>query len=273
MERKYRLDKYLVKIGLFPSREKAKEAIKNGEVYVNGKLITKGGMYIRENSKIEVMSPKIYVSRAGEKLREAILFFNIEIQNKIALDIGAGTGGFTEVLLENGINRVYAVDVGRGVIHKRIRENPRVIVMEGVNARYLSKKDIPEGIDIITEDTSFISSKLIIPNVKVFLKSGGDYILLVKPQFEGGKSSTKKGVVKDFSIHKEILIDTLNFVKEEGFYPIGIIPSPVRGKEGNIEYLLYMKKEEIDIDLPLSEIAEDAIKKAKEKFYEDRNLL
>ena len=272
MEKKYRLDKYLVKIGLFPSREKAKEAIKNGEVYVNGKLITKGGVYIREGSKIEVLSPKTYVSRAGEKLKGVVFFFNVEIQNRVALDIGAGTGGFTEVLLENGIKKVYAVDIGKGVIHKRIRENPRVIVMEGVNARYLSEEDIPEKIDIITEDTSFISSKLIIPNVKGFLKSGGDYILLVKPQFEGKRGSTIKGVVRDFSIHKEILIDILNFIKEEGFYPVGIIPSPVKGKEGNIEYLLYMKKNKIDIELSLSEIAESAINKAKEKFYEGRNL-
>lgn len=272
MERKYRLDKYLVKIGLFPSREKAKEAIKIGKVSVNGRIVKKGGVYISGNSKIELSNPKMYVSRAAEKLKEALTYFNVEVENRVALDIGAGTGGFTEILLENGIKKVYAVDVGTDIIHRKIRENPKVIVLEGKNARYLSSDDIQEGVDIITEDTSFISSKLIIPNVKKFLKKEGDYTLLVKPQFEGEREALKRGV-KDISAHKSILIDILKFVKKEGFQPIGLIPSPVRGKEGNVEYLLYMKKTTINnVEIAFSNMAENAVKMAKERFYEDRNL-
>ncbi len=270
MERKLRLDKILLEKGFFLTRSKAQEAIKRGYVIVNGKRVNKSGIYINEDADIKVLDCLQYVSRGGEKLKEIIERFNIEIENKICLDIGAGTGGFTEVLLKYNAKKVYAVDIGKGVLDDRLRKNERVIVKEGLNARYIDEEDIEELVDLIVQDTSFISSKLIISNVKKFLKENGEYIVLIKPQFEVGKENLRYGVVKDLNIHKNMLLSFLNFVNKEGFHPIGLIPSPIRGKDGNIEYLIYMKKREILFDFFYDSLVEKAINEAKERFHEDR---
>jgi 23S rRNA (cytidine1920-2'-O)/16S rRNA (cytidine1409-2'-O)-methyltransferase len=273
LERKLRLDKFLIERGFFTTRSKAQEAIKRGFVMVNGKKINKSGFYVDKDSDIKIIDNLPFVSRGGEKLKEIIERFDIEIENKICIDIGSGTGGFTEVLLKYGAKKVYAVDVGKGILDENLRRDKRVIVKEGLNARYIDENDIPEIVDLIVQDTSFISSKLIISNVKKFLKENGDYIVLIKPQFEVGKENLKYGVVKDFNLHKDVLLSILNFIKIEGFHPIGLIPSPIKGKDGNIEYLIYMIKKEILFDFSFEYIVEKVVKEAEEKFYEDRNFI
>lgn len=273
MERKLRLDKILLLKGVFTSRSKAQEAIKRGLVIVNGKKITKGGVYFEPEVDIKIVEHESFVSRGAEKIKAVIEKFNIDVKNKICLDIGAGTGGFTQILLYYGAKRVYAVDVGKDVLDKRLREDTRVIVKEGINARFLTKEDIPEIVDVITQDTSFISSKKIIVKAKNFLKESGDYILLIKPQFELEKNLLNKGVLNDFELHIKIVEEILDFIKDEGFHPIGIIPSPILGKEGNVEYLLYMKKIGKLIDFSSYDLAKNVVKEAKRRFYENRNLV
>jgi len=273
LERKLRLDKVLLEKGFFNSRSKAQEAIKRGYVIVNGKRVNKSGIYVALDANILIVEELPFVSRGGEKLKEIIERFNIEVDGKICIDIGSSTGGFTEVLLKYGAKRVYAVDIGKGLLHESLRKDERVIVKEGINARYLSENDIPEKVDLITEDTSFISSKIIISNCKKFLKEKGEYIVLIKPQFEVGKERVSYGVIKDFEIHREILTQFLDFIKNEDFYPIGLIPSPIRGKDGNIEYLLYMIKMKPLFDFSVNIFVEKSIEEAKRRFYENRNNL
>lgn len=273
MERKLRLDKVLLEKGLFESRSKAQEAIKRGYVIVNGKKVNKSGIYVDENANIMIVDDLPFVSRGGEKLKEIIERFNIDINDKVCIDIGSSTGGFTEVLLRFGAKRVYAVDIGKGLLHESLRKDRRVIVKEGLNARYLTEFDIPEKVDLITEDTSFISSKLIISNCKKFLKENGEYIVLIKPQFEVGRENIKNGVIGDFEIHKSVLIDFLEFIKSQEFNPIGLIPSPIKGKDGNIEYLLYMIKLKLPFDFSVESLVEKSIEEAKRRFYENRDSL
>lgn len=276
MEKKLRIDKVLTLRGFFKSRSKALDAIKRGLVIVDGKRITKGGVYIEKDKDIQVVDDHYFVSRGALKLKKVIEEFNIDVNGKICLDIGAGTGGFTEILLFYNAKKVYAVDVGNDILDKNLRSDERVIVKENLNAKYLTRDDIPEDVDIITHDTSFISSKKILLTSKNFLKLFGDYILLVKPQFELDKKLIKNGVVLDLNLHFKVLKDMMGFVIENGFHPIGLIPSPIKGKDGNIEYLLYMKKIN-DIlnlnDFSIDDIVNQVILKAKGSFYEDRNNL
>ncbi|HOK18539.1 MAG TPA: TlyA family RNA methyltransferase [Caldisericia bacterium] len=262
MERKLRLDKILFLRGIFNSRTKAQDAIKKGAIMVSGKKVTKGGIYLKPDVEIKLIESNDFVSRGVEKLNKVIETFNIDINNKICLDIGAGTGGFTQILLLYGAKRVYAVDVGENVFDKNLKEDKRVILKEKLNARYLTKDDLPEIVDIITQDTSFISSKKIISVSKNFLKDNGDYILLIKPQFELEKNVTKNGIVYDYDLHIKILKEMIDFTKDEGFHLIGLISSPMQGKKGNIEYFLYMKKINNLIEFSSEELAYKVVSEA-----------
>lgn len=273
MGRKLRLDKILLLRGMFNSRAKAQDAIKKGVVIVDGRKIKKSGTYFEPEVEIKLIEKEDFISRGAEKLKKAILYFNIDVKNRICLDIGAGTGGFTQILLLFGAKKVYAVDVGENVFDKSLSKDERVILKEKINARYLTKNEIPELVDIITHDTSFISSKKIIPVSKSFLKEGGDYILLIKPQFEVEKNLLKNGIVYDYDIHVKIIKEMLDFVKDEGFHSIGLLPSPIKGKEGNIEYLLYMKKIINLIEFSSEELAKRVVLEAKRSFNEDSDFI
>lgn len=273
MGKKLRLDKILLLRGMFNSRAKAQDAIKRGFILVDGKRVNKSGIYFETEVNIDFIEKENFVSRGAEKLKKAIVYFNIDVKDKICLDIGAGTGGFTQILLLFGAKKVYAVDFGENVFDKNLRQDKRVILKEKINARYLTKNEVPEIVDIITHDTSFISSKKIMSISKNFLKEGGDYILLIKPQFEVDKNLIKNGIVYDYDIHVKIVKDMLDSVKDEGFHPIGLLPSPIKGKDGNIEYLLYMKKINNLIEFSSEELAERVVLEAKRSFNEDSNII
>lgn len=239
--KKKRLDSLLVEKGLIESRTLAKGVIMSGAVYVNGQKIDKPGSQVRIDDEIEVRNiiPK-YVGRGGLKLEHAIIEFDINISNKTCLDIGASTGGFTDCLLQHGAEKVYAVDVGYGQLHWRLRNDKRVINMERLNARYLKKEDLDETVDIITIDVSFITmKKLLIPALQ-FLKMGGILIGLIKPQFEVGKGKVGKGgIVKDVRLHKAVIEDIKRYLAELGLRNIRTIESPILGTDGNKEFLVY----------------------------------
>lgn len=243
---KKRLDILLVEKGMANSRERAKEMIKGGKVLVDGKQIIKASTSIEDTANIlyegEVLK---YVSRGGLKLEKAIDCFHINLDNKICMDIGASTGGFTDCMLQNGAAIVYAVDVGHHQLATKLLEDNRVVNMEGTNIRYMTKEDVAEEIDFATIDVSFISLTKVLVPVKEFLSKEGKLICLVKPQFEAGKKNlNKKGVVKDSKVHIKVIKDVITFAKEIGFQVLGLDYSPVKGPEGNIEYLLYLGKSE-----------------------------
>ena len=250
---KVRLDQLLVDRGLFETREKAKRGIISGIVYIEGYQSLKPGTRVEEDVEIVVKGKKEvfpYVSRGGLKLEKALLKFNIPVKGRIALDIGASTGGFTDCLLHFGAKRVYAIDVGYGQLDWGLRNDPRVIVRERINARYLTEEIVNEKVDIVTMDVSFISVTKIIPSVKPFLKEGGDLIILIKPQFEAGKGEAKKGVIRDPIVHKRIIMDLGDNCKREHLEPCGITWSPIKGPKGNIEFLLWCKyKEECTLNI------------------------
>lgn len=235
-----RLDQLLVDRGLFDSRSRAHWAIRSGQVIVGDIVIDKPGKLIPTNARIKIKERPPYVSRGGLKLQAAIKEFGIEIHDKIALDIGCSTGGFTDCLLQNGAKLVYAVDVGYGQLAWPLRNNPKVVLMEKTNARYLRPKDFPKAPQLVTIDVSFISLDKIIPVVKKLLTPGGEVIALIKPQFEVGPKKAKKGVVKDPKIHEEVIEKIKRLVLENGFQPKGVIPSPILGPAGNKEFLMYL---------------------------------
>ena len=241
---KIRLDVALTERGLIRSREKAKSKIKNGLVSVNGSTQTKPGFPVTETDIIAVSDDtEEYVGRGALKLEKAVEVFNINLQDAVCIDVGASTGGFTEVMLRNGAKTVYAVDVGHGQLDKKLADDPRVINMEGTNFRYCTEKDFPDIIDFISVDVSFISLRLILPVIKTILKDEGTALCLVKPQFEAGKGIVgKSGVIKDINKHIEIVNDICCFSQECAFSISGLDYSPVKGSKGNIEYLLYLKK-------------------------------
>ena len=243
---KKRLDAILFENNYYPSREKAKSNIILGNVFVEGQKITKPGTNIDVDAKIEIKDNRTeFVSRGGYKLKKAILAFNIDISNMVALDIGASTGGFTDCLLKNGAKKVYAVDVGYGQIDWSLRNDERVILMERQNARYLTEQMFDEKFDIATMDTSFISLTLLIGVVYKLLKRKGKLVALIKPQFEAGKDEVgKKGIIKDPKIHIKVINKVVDFAKGVGFYVVGIEYSPIKGQNGNIEYLIYLSKEQ-----------------------------
>jgi 23S rRNA (cytidine1920-2'-O)/16S rRNA (cytidine1409-2'-O)-methyltransferase len=242
--RKERLDKLMVEKGLVPSREKAQALIMIGGVKVNGQVMRKPGQKIREDALIEILQPPCpYVSRGGVKLEGAIKGFGINVEGKVCLDVGASTGGFTDCLLQHGAKRVYAVDVGWGQLHWKLRNDPRVICLEKKNIRYLPKEEIPEEVDLVTIDTSFISLKLVIPAVLKFLKEKAEILALIKPQFEVGKGEVGKGgVVRDPEKHKRVIEEIRIFSQNLGLHPVGVIESPILGPKGNKEFFIYLIK-------------------------------
>ncbi|SNX55374.1 23S rRNA (cytidine1920-2'-O)/16S rRNA (cytidine1409-2'-O)-methyltransferase [Thermoanaerobacterium sp. RBIITD] len=246
MKDKERIDVLLVKRGLFTSREKAKASIMAGEVYANGRRVDKAGDMLDIKSNIEIKGKtNPYVSRGGLKLEKALKYFNIDVNGKIAMDVGASTGGFTDCLLKNGAKKVYSIDVGYGQLDWSLRNDKRVINMERINVRYLN--DIPDIVDIVTIDVSFISLSIVIPAIKKFIKGDGELISLIKPQFEAGREKVgKKGVVKDKNVHIEVIEKVVNILKNLSFSIKGLTYSPIKGPEGNIEYLIYAKNNEYE---------------------------
>lgn len=244
MTEKMRLDVLLVTRGLARSREEAKGLIRGGGVFVNGTAIIRPGQEISSDICPEVRARRIpYVSRGGLKLEKALQCFPISLQNCTALDIGASTGGFTDCMLQNGAKRVYAVDVGTGQLAPSLAEDVRVVNLEQTNIRALRAEQVPDVIDFFATDVSFISLTLVLPEAFRFLRDGGEGVCLIKPQFEVGKGRVgKKGVVRDTRLHAEVLRTVPKCAAENGFAVIGLDYSPIRGPEGNIEYLMHVKK-------------------------------
>ena len=260
MSNKTRLDVLLTEQGLQESRQKAQATIMSGLVFVNGQRVDKPGTAVPNDARIEIRGNTLrYVSRGGLKLEKAMSEFPIDLKGCICGDIGASTGGFTDCMLQNGADKVYAVDVGYGQLAWKLREDPRVVCLERTNARYLTHEQIPDELDFASIDVSFISLKLILPAVAGVLKNGGQVASLVKPQFEAGKEKVgKKGVVRDPAVHKEVLEHYLGHAKEAGFGVLGLTYSPIRGPEGNIEYLGFLQKgaaqmETFDLDALVEE--------------------
>ena len=241
-----RLDQRLTELGLAESREKAKATIMSGLVYVNGQKSDKPGTPVSDGAKIEVRGAACpWVSRGGFKLAKALEVFEINPAGYVCIDCGASTGGFTDVLLKNGAARVYAVDVGYGQLAWSLRTDARVTVMERTNARNLTPDMFPESMDMAVMDLSFISIRLILPAVHALLKPEGECVCLIKPQFEAGRADVgKKGVVRDRAVHERVLNEMLEFFPAAGYTLTGLDYSPIRGPEGNIEYLAHLKKGE-----------------------------
>ena len=243
MSKKTRLDVLLVTRGLQESRQKAQATIMSGLVYVNGQKADKPGTPVAEDAQVEIRGGALrYVSRGGLKLEKAMALWPIRLTGKVCMDVGASTGGFTDCMLQNGAARVYAVDVGYGQLAWKLRSDERVVCLERTNARYLSHEIIPEEPDFASIDVSFISLKLILPAVASVLRREGEVVCLIKPQFEAGREKVgKKGVVRDPAVHLEVLEHFTQHAAEAGFTVKGIDFSPIRGPEGNIEYLGYMQ--------------------------------
>jgi len=239
---KIRADVLLVQQGLAETRAQARRLIQAGQVKANDQVVVKPGTLLRPDARLEVISGPRFVSRGGEKLAAALEAFPLQVRNAVAADVGASTGGFTDCLLQHGARRVYAVDVGRGQLHWKLRQDPRVIVMEGVNARYLER--LPEPVDIITTDVSFISLTKLWPVLKGWLApSGGEGIALVKPQFEVGRQAAAKtkGVIRDPALWRAALETVLEAAYAQGYAAQGLLPSPVLGPKGNVEFLLHWR--------------------------------
>ena len=271
-----RLDTLLVKRDFFSSREKAKAAITGENILICNKLETKPGKTFDEdtlsNDMIELVGETLkYVSRGGLKLEKAIETFSIDLSDKICMDIGASTGGFTDCMLQNGAGKVYSVDVGHDQLDKKLLDDSRVINMEGVNFRYIGESDVPEKLDFASVDVSFISLLMILPPALPLLKDDGQMVCLIKPQFEAGRENVgKKGVVKDRKIHISVIGGIADNAQAFGFKVLGISFSPVRGPEGNIEYLIYLGKGSEDIGaIPYSSIHKNDIIEVVESAHKE----
>ena len=244
---KKRLDILLTEKNLAPSREKAKAIIMSGIVYVNGEKEDKAGSEFEETAEIELRGKTLpYVSRGGLKLEKAMQTFPIILEGCTCMDVGASTGGFTDCMLQNGAVKVFAVDVGHGQLDWKLRNDPRVVSMERTNIRYVTPGDIGGVIlDFASIDVSFISLSKVLPPVYAMLKEKGQVVALIKPQFEAGREKVgKKGVVRDRSVHREVIEQVVGYAADTGFFVGGLTFSPVKGPEGNIEYLIYLLKEE-----------------------------
>ena len=262
MSQKLRLDALLVKKGLYSSREKAKGDIMAGNVYIESILMDKPGTQVYEQSEIIIKQKAIpYVSRGGLKLEKALKFFDVDVVNKVVIDAGASTGGFTDCLLKNGAKKVYAVDVGYGQLDYGLRIDERVVVLERKNVRYLNIDDIGEKADIITADLSFISLSKVFNSFFQLLKDDGQLITLIKPQFEVGKGEVgKKGVVRDPKLHVKAIKDVFNMAESENFIPYNLTFSPITGPKGNIEFLACFKRVllEKESKVDIEQIVKDA---------------
>ncbi len=232
--------------GLAESREKAKALIMAGQVYVENQKADKPGDTFPEDAPIEVRGKGLaYVSRGGLKLEKAMGEFPIALEGKVCMDVGASTGGFTDCMLQNGARKVYAVDVGYGQLAWTLRNDPRVVNLERTNARYLTREQIPEAIQFFSVDVSFISLGIILPAVRPLLAEGARAVCLIKPQFEAGREKVgKKGVVRDRKVHEEVICRIQELALENGYSVLGLTFSPVKGPEGNIEYLIYLERSE-----------------------------
>lgn len=242
MKTKKRLDVLLTEKGLAESRAKAQAIIMSGQVYVAGQKADKPGISYEETAEIEVRGDTCpYVSRGGWKLEKALRYFGVDPTGYVCSDSGASTGGFTDCLLQQGASKVFAIDVGYGQLDWKIRSDPRVVVMERTNIRYVTPEQLGEPLDLSVIDVSFISLKIVLPAIKQLLKPDGQVLCLIKPQFEAGKEKVgKKGVVRDPAIHKEVLDTFVELANELGFKILGITFSPVKGPEGNIEFLSHL---------------------------------
>lgn len=241
---KTRLDIALVEKGLAPSREKAKAIIMSGIVYVNNQKSDKAGKEIKDDDIVEVRGATLkYVSRGGLKLEKAMNCFPISLNGKICMDVGASTGGFTDCMLMNCADKVYAIDVGYGQLAWKLRTDERVVNLERTNFRHITREQVPDEIDFSSVDVSFISLRHIFPNLNLLLKDDGQAVCLIKPQFEAGKEKVgKKGVVSDLGTHLEVVENVIQMAIDNGFSVMGLEFSPVKGPEGNIEYLIYLIK-------------------------------
>ena len=241
---KKRLDIMMVEQGLAPSREKAKAYIMAGEVYVNGQKEDKAGSMFAETVKLEVRGKTLpYVSRGGLKLEKAMTHFGVTLKDKVCMDVGASTGGFTDCMLQNGAVKVYAVDVGYGQLAWSLRTDARVVNMERTNIRYVTPEDLAEPIEFFSVDVSFISLHHIFPVAQRITTPDAMGVCLVKPQFEAGREKVgKNGVVRDPAVHREVLHNAMSYAAENGFVVRGLDYSPVKGPEGNIEYLMFVQK-------------------------------
>lgn len=259
---KDRLDVILTERNLFPSREKAKASIMAGLIYVDGQRVDKPGTPVDSEAEItvkETLCP--YVSRGGLKLEKALSLYDFSLEDAVAVDIGASTGGFTDCMLQNGAKKVYAIDVGYGQLDWKLRNDNRVINMEKVNIRYLDFDTVDKDVDFISIDVSFISLKLVFPVASQLLGEQGSLVCLVKPQFEAGRSQVgKKGIVRDPAVHREVIENVIRYGEENGLYSHGLTFSPVTGTKGNIEYLLYMKKTPAEETPDIDKIVSDSHK-------------
>ena len=237
-----RIDLLLVERGLAESRNRAQRLVMAGEVRVEGEMVHKSSTLVSMDARIEVKTPPKYVSRGGKKIEAALAAFEVPVADKVCADVGASTGGFTDCLLQNGAAKVYAIDVGYGILHWKLRRDPRVVVMERTNARYVDS--LPEPVELVVIDASFISLGLILPAVKEwFLDEDGQTVALIKPQFEAGRkaAAVHAGVIKDGAVHRKVLRDTLDEALSLGFQPVGLIASPIKGPKGNVEFLVDLR--------------------------------
>ncbi len=263
---KTRLDVYLTEKGLVATREKARAVIMAGEVYINEQKADKAGQMVSDEDTVLVRTDSLrYVSRGGLKLEKAMASFPISLEGAVCMDIGASTGGFTDCMLQNGAARVYAIDVGYGQLAWSLRTDERVVNLERTNIRYVTEAEIPEAVDFASVDVSFISLRLVLPVAFHRLRDGGEMVCLIKPQFEAGREKVGKGgVVRDKETHREVIAAVLSFAKETGFAVLGLDFSPVKGPKGNIEYLVHLKKAEMEsISAPIPEVVDLAHAEAK----------
>ncbi len=249
---KERLDVLLVSRGLAASREKAKAMIMAGQVYVDGQKEDKAGTMFRQEAAIEVRGNTLkYVSRGGLKLEKAMKSFGLKLDGRVCMDVGASTGGFTDCMLQNGAVKVYSVDVGHGQLDWGLRNDPRVVCMEKTNIRYVTTEDIGERPSFVSIDVSFISLTKVLGPVRDLMEEQGQIVSLIKPQFEAGREKVgKKGVVRDAKVHLEVIEKVIEFARSLELTVLGLDFSPIKGPEGNIEYLLWMEKGRVDRDTP-----------------------
>lgn len=265
MAEKLRLDTAVFEAGYTESREKAKALIMAGLVYVNNQKCDKAGMTLKPDDVLEVRGAKLkYVSRGGLKLEKAMTSFNISLSGSICADVGASTGGFSDCMLQNGATKIYAIDVGYGQLAWKLRTDERVINLERTNFRYVTKEQVPDSLDFASVDVSFISLSHILPVLRTLLKENGRAVCLIKPQFEAGREGVgKKGVVREKSVHISVIEKIVNLSVSSGFNLLNLDFSPVKGPEGNIEYLCYIEKSneaKILCDINIEELVEDSYK-------------
>ncbi|MCM1327810.1 MAG: TlyA family RNA methyltransferase [Ruminococcus sp.] len=260
-----RLDVFLAERGLAKSRERAKELIKAGHVFVDGRAVTKPAYEVGESSEVKIVGGQLkYVGRGGLKLEKAIAEFGIELEGRVCADIGASAGGFTDCMLQNGAAYVYAVDVGHGQLDESLAADGRVLNMEGTNIKDLSAGDFPKRPDFISADVSFVSLKKILPKIREILPEGGESAVLIKPQFEAGRAAIGKGgIVKDRKVHERVLEDIAAFCLSEGLPVVGLDYSPISGGDGNIEYLAYLKIGGVQGDFDFKKIVSSAFDELK----------